>query len=399
MSDALVRDARILVGSVVLEHYDLIASGGRIAGVGPRGSIPAPAGAPVTDARGRLLVPGFIDLHTHGLHEHLADRSPEDVAAMAAILPRYGVTGFLPTLGPRPKGEDARFLATLARLRPRGARVLGFHLEGPFISLTGAFPAEVLGAADADRVRRLVDAASPHLAVFSVSPEFPGILDLLPLMRAGGAPVFMTHTRASVAQTVAAIEAGVRHATHFYDVFPVPPEVEPGVRACGAVEAVLADPRVSVDFILDGVHVDPVALRVALACKPAGFVCVITDANIGAGLAAGRYAGFGGTTVEVPGDGGPARLGPDSHLPGALAGSGLTMDRGFRNAIALGGVDLAGAAGLCSTSPARVLGMGGRLGTLSPGSEADMVLLEADLAVSRTWVGGELAYCREHGSH
>lgn len=393
MASELVRDVRVLRASAPpLEHQDILVTGGRIAAVGPAGSVAAPHDARLTDARGRILAPGFIDLHVHGLHEHLADRSPEDLASMAEILPRYGVTGFLPTLGPKPAGEDARYLAELARLPARGARVLGVHLEGPFLSVTGAFPREALGEADPDRVRALIRAASPYRAVFSVSPEFDGILELLPLMRASGAPVFMTHTRASVAETRAAIEAGVRHATHFYDVFPAPPETDPGVRPCGAVEAVLAEPRVSVDLILDGVHVDPVVLRMALRCKPPGGVCIVTDANIGAGLPAGRYAGYGGVIVEVPGGGGPARLSADSHLPGALAGSGLTMDQGFRNAIVLARVDPGTAAGLCSTAPAGVLSIGDRLGSLQAGHEADMVLLDADLTVARTWVAGEVVF-------
>ncbi len=138
----------------------------------------------------------------------------------------------------------------------------------------------------------------------SCSPE---ILNLIPLMRENDAAVFMTHTAANVKQTQDAIEAGARHATHFSDAFRSPPETDPGVRPCGAVEAILADERVSVDFILDGEHVDPVAVKMALACKGPDRVCLVTDANIGAGLPPGKYINYRGEEIEFTYSGGPAR--------------------------------------------------------------------------------------------
>jgi N-acetylglucosamine-6-phosphate deacetylase len=353
----------------------------------------AGCGTRTVDAAGGFLAPGFIDLHIHGTHRHLVDNGPADLTAMAALLPRYGVTGWLPTVCPSPPGEDAAFLRTLASAKPRGANVLGFHLEGPFLSITGALPKAALGSADPRRVQALMDAAGPYRAVFSISPEFKGILDLIPLMVRDGAPVFMTHTRAGVADTRAAIEAGARHATHFYDVFPVPEETDPGVRPCGAVEAILADPRVTVDFILDGVHVDPVALRMALQCKGPGGVCLVSDANVGAGLPPGRYA-FGEAEVEFTEPGGPARGTRNSPYPGCLAGSGLTLDRAVRNAFRWLGQDLPLAVRMASVNPAAVLNLETSKGRLAPGWDADLVLLSPDLDVEQTWVGGHSVYCK-----
>ncbi len=374
------------------ENQDVECTGPTITAIRPAGSYHPAEARKVVDGSGCSLAPGFIDLHIHGMHRHLANNTVEDYAAMSRILPRYGVTAYLPTIGPKPKGADAKYLASMASAQTTGARTLGFHLEGPFLSLTGAFPKEALGGPDPERVRMLVEAAEPYAAIFSVSPEFEGIMDLLPLMTAGGAPVFMTHTLADVQQTQAAIEAGVRHATHFYDVFPCPAERDPGVRPCGAVEAVLADERVSVDMITDGEHVDPTAIRMALHCKGPDRICVATDANIGAGLPPGRYEGFGGAAVEFAYAGGPARLTADSHFPGALAGSGLTMDRGLRNAMSLAGADLVQAVRMCSTNPAGVLGISDRKGAVEPGYDADLVLLDSNLQVIRTWVAGQEAY-------
>ena len=388
-----IENAAVVCGEKIVVGGGVDIENGRIVAVrGPGEAAARPADA-VVDAQGACLAPGFIDLHIHGLHEHLVDNGPEHLAAMAALLPRYGVTGWLPTVSPRPRGEDARFLQTLAQTRAPGATVLGFHLEGPFLALMGALPPEALGGPDPARVEALKAAAAPYPAVFSVSPELPGIADLVPLMHREGAPVFVTHTRASVRETQIAIEAGVRHATHFYDVFPVPPETDGGVRPCGVVEAVLADPRVTVDFILDGVHVDPVAVQMALQCKGPHGVCLVTDAMVGAGSPPGRHW-FGGEEVEFAAPGAPARKTENAKRPGGLAGSGLTLNIAVRNAVRLAGVSLPQAVRMASGNPARVLGLEGTHGMIAVGRSADLVLLDDDFNVVQTWISGESVYAR-----
>ncbi|MGI5869306.1 MAG: N-acetylglucosamine-6-phosphate deacetylase [Kiritimatiellia bacterium] len=366
---------------------------GRIVAIRKPGEKAAQPSETQIDAQGAYLAPGFIDLHIHGLHEFLVDNGPEHLAAIAKRLPRYGVTGWLPTVSPRPRGEDSQFLATLAQTQTTGAAILGFHLEGPFLAITGALPPEALGASDATRVTALQAAAAPYRAIFSISPEVPGIADWIPLMHRDGTPVFITHTRASVRQTQLAIEAGATHATHFYDVFPAPPETEPGVRPCGVVEAVMADPRVTVDFILDGIHVDPVAVQMALACKGPRGVCLITDAMVGAGSPPGRHH-FGGLEVEFAAPGAPARMTENARNPGSLAGSGLTMNLAVRNAVRLAGTTLPQAIRMASANPARVLGLAEATGALAVGRQADLVLLDDQFEVLQTWVFGESVYCK-----
>jgi len=388
----LIKNVAVVEPDAVLPSHAVVCREGKIEWVGPETDLaPAPAGA-VLDGGGAYLAPGYIDLHIHGTHEFLVDTGPDHVEGLCGVLPTYGLTGFLPTVCPRPKGEDARALASLAGVRPGGTQVLGFHLEGPFLTLTGALPPEALGTADPERVRALMDAAGPYAAVFSVSPDFEGILELIPIMREGGAPVFMTHTEADVQQTRAALEAGARHATHFYDVFPISPVSDPGVRPCGAVEAVLADARASVDFILDGEHVDPVAVKMALACKGPDRVCLITDANVGAGLPPARYQFTEADEVEFAYAGGPARGTENSRFPGGLAGSGLTLDRAVRNAVQMLGVSIPQAIRMGSTNPAKVLGLDRVKGVIKKGYDADMIMLDESLHVLRTWVKGECVF-------
>jgi len=388
MSRLVIENATVVTAEALVPDSTVVCEGGKITACQADGEVAVRTDDEVVDARGAYLAPGLIDLHVHGTGEFLIDNGPDDLAEMCRALPRYGVSSFLPAVCPRPAGEDAEFLASLAKVRSAGAEILGFHLEGPFLTHTGALPPEAIGTADPARVRALIEAAGPHRAVFSISPDFEGIVELIRIMSAGGEVVFMTHTGADVEQTQAAIEAGARHATHFYDVFYPPAETDPGVRPCGAVEAILADPRVSVDFILDNEHVDPVAVRMALACKGPGGVCLITDANVGAGLPPGRYQ-FGHEEVEFAYPGGPARLTENSRYPGRLAGSGLTLDLAVRNAVKLLGVDVPQAIRMAGANPARVLALDDRKGRIAEGYDADMIMLDESLNVLQTWIGGE----------
>lgn len=380
-NDQIAFKGLIVSDSEVVEGY-LITWGGTIIGIEK-----SPPGCEVIDLGESYIMPGFVDLHMHGIHRRLVDNGAEDLKEICRILPQYGVTGFLPTLAPRPKGEDAAFLSKLSKTETQGTQILGFHLEGPFLKITGALGAGAVSGADDERVQSLIHAAKPHKAIFSISPDVDGIEKLIPLMAENGTPVFMTHTAATVEQTQQAIALGVRHATHFYDVFPCPAVSEPGVRPCGAVEAILADERVSLDFILDGVHVDPVAVRMSLISKRKGpgKVCLITDANVGAGLEPGQFS-FGNIgDIYFAYKGAPARSVKDN----TLAGSGLTMDMALKNAVKWLDLDLVQASKLVSHHPAQVLGLGQKKGLLKEGYDADFVVLNDHLDVLQTWINGK----------
>ena len=375
---------KIVTENVIVSGY-LVLDGGKIADV----TLEKPQ-CEIEDRSDCYLLPGFIDMHIHGVHNFLVDDGPEALAGMCRTLPRYGVTGFLPTVSPSPMGQDSAYLKTLSATSPEGTHILGFHLEGPFLALTGAFNKDAIGGGGADRVNALIAAAKPYKCIFSISPDVDGIFDLIPIMAQDDTPVFMTHTAANVQQAQKAIELGARHCTHYYDVFPCPPVSEPGVRPSGIVEAVLADPRVSVDFILDGVHVDPIAVKMALVAKQSGpgSVCLITDANVGAGFQPGTYTfgNMGDICFDYPGA--PARSVKDH----TLAGSGLTLDVALRNAVKLLGLDLVAASKLLSYNPAKVLHLEKQKGLLASGYDADFVVLDGNLEVQSTWVSGKEFY-------
>lgn len=354
------------------------------------------------DATDAFVAPGFIDLHIHGTGEYRVDGGPDDLEGLIDLLPRYGVTGFLPTLVSHPDGEDRELLKTLSSRASEleasghpGARVHGFFLEGPFIALSGAGPRDIIGSPTEERIAGLIEAAHPYRAIFAASPELEGMIELLPSMAKDGTPVFLTHTAADVSETKRGIAAGISHATHFYDVFPCPAVTEPGARPCGAVEAVLADPTVTVDFILDGEHVEPVAVEMALVSKGPGGVSLVTDANVGAGLPPGEYTGLAGKRISFAYEGAPARAVDDGRAKGGLTGSGLTMDRAVRNAMSMLDLPMYQAVRMASANPAAVLGIDTSFGAVKAGATADLVVLESDGTVRATIAGGQITYRKE----
>lgn len=382
MQNFQIYNVNLVLPDRILKDYCIIVSDGKIKNIikDKQSNIDA------IDGKGNFLCPGFIDLHIHGTHDYLIDNGINDLENICKILPRYGVTGFLPTVCPLPKGKDANFLRSLSLSNCEGTKIYGFHLEGPFLTITGALPPEALGDADADRVNSLIEAAKPYKAIFSISPEIKNITKLLPLMVQNNTPAFITHTKANVEQTQKAIQAGACHATHFYDVFYHPDETDPGARPCGAVEAILADENVSVDFILDGEHVDPVAVKMALNCKGRDKVCLITDANIGAGSKPGVYK-FGKEKVNFEYPGAPARFVKNN----TLAGSGLTMNKAVKNAVEMLGVNLPLAVKMASDNPARVLRLE-NIGSIKIGNQADLILMNNKFEIVQTWIDGKCRY-------
>ena len=381
----------ILSGRVVSEG-SLIIDGGRIMAIEPRRV--DPAGATMVDATDCYVAPGFIDVHIHGLLGHDTLDGDGAVARIAALLPRYGVTAFCPTTvacGP----DDLRSVlrqVRQARIAPvaGSARVLPAHLESNFINpeYKGAQPADCLRRA-AERVgdgiysgRDILDviaACRPDVGIVTMAPELPGGIELVQALATAGHRVSLGHSGSDYDTAIEAIDAGARHATHLFN--RMTPMTH---RAPGLPGAVLAREEVTVELICDGYHVHPSMCRVAVAAKGPEGVVAITDATAGAGLKQGSRAHLGGRQIEV---GAQAAFLDD----GTLAGSTLTMNRAFRNIVTSFGSSLVDAALLCSTSPARTLGLSG-FGVLAEGSAADVVVLDRAFQVVRTFIGGQLAW-------
>lgn len=385
LSGALLLPDRVLApGTLVIEH-------GRIADL--RAGASAGAAAP----RDHHIVPGFVDVHVHGVEGRDTLDEGDAIADIAARLPRYGVTAFCPTTVACDPAALKRVLDAVraARARPpRGARVLPAHLESNFINpaYRGAQPLDCLrlppaGQSSApppdgfsgDDILREIDAARQEVGIVTLAPELPGGLDLIRHLTANGHRVSLGHSAATYEQALEAIDAGARHATHLFNRMPPLDH-----RAPGLAGAVLERGDIAAEIICDGYHVHPVMVRAAIAAKGVERMIAVTDGTAGSGMPVGTRARLGGRPITVA---------PRSAVldDGTLAGSVLTMDRAFRMLREMAGLTPADALRMCSTTPARALRLAG-MGVIEPGAHADLVVLNSRFEVVQTYVAGELVF-------
>ena len=381
----------------ILPNASLLIDGGRIAAVESNARVDA-AGAIIVETPECYIVPGFVDLHVHGVDGHDTLDEGDAVAQIASRLPRYGVTAFCPTTvacAPQALGTVLAQVARARAIRPKhSARVLPAHLESNFINpdYRGAQPAECLRLPSAPVDRRggdfsardildIIAGAGPDVGVVTLAPELPGGVDLVRTLVAAGTRVSLGHSGASLDEAMAAIDAGARHATHLFNRMAPMTHRAPGVAG-----AVLARDEVAAELICDGYHVHPAMSRIAIASKGVERLMAITDGTAGSGLAVGSSARLGGRRIRVT-----------EHAAalddGTLAGSTLTMDRAFRTIVTAFGFSVADAAMLCSTTPARELGVTG-VGVLAVDAHADVTVLDRDFRVMRTFINGQEVYAR-----
>ena len=385
---SIFRGATLVLPDRLAHGGTLVVEGERIADISAR---EAPG---VRDLTGHFIVPGFVDVHVHGVEGKDSLDGAGAVASIAALLPRYGVTAFCPTSVACTPSELRQLLRSVSAARERAlatsARVLPAHLESNFINaeFKGAQPQVCIcspgGRAEGQFTgREILDeiqAGQPDVGIITVAPEIDGVLDLIPELVAAGHRVSLGHSGATYEQAVAGIAAGARHATHLFNRMTPLHHRTPGLTG-----AVLESEAVAAEIICDGVHVHAAAIRTAVAAKGAAKIMAITDGTGGSGLPLGATARLGGRTITV---------GDAAYLAdGTLAGSVLTMDRAFRILVNDIGVSFVDAAHMCATTPCRELGLHG-LGVLSTGARADFVILDPDLAVVETYVAGSCAYAR-----
>ena len=389
-SRMLIENARILHPGGVSERGAILVEGGQIVAVGAP-TLDQAEGASRVDAGGRLLTPGLIDMHTHGIEDCRYDEA-EELIKGAAQLAKYGCTCLYPTLVATAADSFRTSLQAVAEALPQveGVCVPSLHLEGPFVAFTGAGCVTTPG--DLKLLEDLLAAAHGRVGIMSLSPEVDNILPIIERLGELGIVPFLTHTGADLEQTQRALDAGARHATHFYDVFYPQPETDLGVRPVACVEAILADRRATVDFICDGVHVEPTAIRMSLLCKGWENVMLITDSNIGAGLPPGDYETPWGFSVHVHPEK-AARIIGDHKFAGALAGSALTMNLGMANLHDWFGDEFTSEQlwALGTANPARLMGLRNK-GRLAVGADADLVLWNDEFVPAATWVGGRLVF-------
>ena len=326
-------------------------------------ALSAPAGARIVDLPGGFVSPGFVDLHVHALDGHgLVGEGTPDVLGLSRALARRGVTGFLATMVSAPVEEVQAVLCGLP-YNTAGARCLGVHLEGPWLSAeqAGAQPHQALRLPDLAVLEAFIAAGPP--AMLTLAPELAGAAALIRRATEAGVVVSLGHSSATYDQAAEAVDAGARHITHCFNAMRSLHHRDPGLAG-----AALDLDAVTVEAIADGVHLHPAVVRLLWrACGP-GRMCLVSDA----------------VDLDLPGIG-AARL-----LDGTLAGSRIGLDAAVRNVVGWG-VPLADALTMASTTPAAVVG---HRHVLEAGACADLVLLDAGLDVVMTVVEGRVVWER-----
>jgi N-acetylglucosamine-6-phosphate deacetylase len=412
----------VLTGAVlvlpdrVLSPGTIIIEGDRIAEI--RAEVPSGGSHPYFAFHGHYILPGFIDIHVHGVEgvDSLDLVEGGAIREIARRLPRYGVTAFCPTTVACGPGALRRVLSEVKSARearaPDAARVLPAHLESNFINpeYMGAQPAACLrsasGAAHSahgEQHARLSAEGSPDdftaadicaeiersasdVGIVTMAPEVDGGLDLIEWLTARGHCVSLGHSGASYEQALDGVAAGARQATHLFNRMPPMHH-----RAPGLAGAVLRTDEVAAEIICDGFHVHPALIRATIAAKRPSRVCAITDGTAASGLPAGARASLGGRSIS-------AVQSVAVLENGTMAGSVWTMDRAFQVLVGSVGISLVDAATVCATTPARELGLAG-LGVLAAGGLADLVVLDPDFTVVQTYVAGRLTYARSAVPH
>jgi N-acetylglucosamine-6-phosphate deacetylase len=382
-----ITNATIHTPDRVIERGSVVVDGGRILAVRPSGDTPAAAGVTTLDAGGGILAPGFIDLQLNGAFGHDFTADPAAIWQVAAGLPRYGVTAFLPTIITSPLEQVEAAMRVVTGGQPtgfRGAAPLGVHAEGPFLNpkKKGAHNQQYLRPPDAGAVARWSPAAGMRLV--TIAPELPGALDVIRTLSARGVVVSTGHSMATFEEAVAGFDAGARYGTHLFNAMP-----SLGHRDLGLPGALLADGRMTVGFIADGVHTHRAIIDLVWRMLGPKRLNLVTDAMAALGMPPGRHR-LGEYDVIV--DATSCRLDDGSPAGSVLAGSILEMDQALRNLIAITGCSLGDALETMTMTPARLLGVEGERGRVAAGYVADMVLLSPDLRVQTTIASGEVVY-------
>jgi len=382
----LLRGARLVLPDRVAEGASLLLSGGRVARVG---DVEGSGGARVLELHGLTVYPGFVDVHIHGaVGVDTLEAGDEDLHRVARFLAREGVTAWLPTLVPAPVEDYRRAVAAVEALmrgegrRPPAARAVGVHYEGPCVNrgqcgaLRTAYFRDFATGRELEDLPTLEGAGAAHM--MTLAPEVEGGVELVAELARRGWVASVGHTRADLSTLERARAAGARHMTHFLNAMSPLHHREPGPIGWG-----LLQDDVTVDLIADGVHSDPLMLRLVMRCKTPARVSLISDAVAPAGLGDGEYKVWGETITVA--------AGRTRNERGSIAGSVISMLDAVRAALSLG-LSEPEAARVASLNPARLVGVDNDCGSIEEGKRADLTALDADGRVRLTIVGGRVAY-------
>ena len=384
MPETIVIKGNVLTPREQIGGGSVVVEDGRIAEVSEG---KAPQGR-VLDFEGCYVVPGFVDIHVHGgAGEDVMDASDGGLDRLSLFLAAGGVTSFLATTNTDSHERTlkaVREIGEAAKRGTKGARLLGLHMEGPYISMerSGVQNRAHIRLPALDELGQASLEAGGSLRMVTLAPEVDGALEAVRWLASRGIVPAAGHTDATYDEARAGIEAGIRHASHLFNGMRSLHHREPGL-----VGAALDDERVTVELIADCYHIHPAVLRIVARLKGAGRTALVSDSIAAAGLPDGDYS-LGGIKVAV-------RHGKSLLESGTLAGSTIRLCDAVRNMVEKADVPLREAVEMASTTPARVAGAADRKGSIASGMDADITVLDRGLSVMLTMVEGRVVYEKE----
>jgi N-acetylglucosamine-6-phosphate deacetylase len=382
--DILFKNGAVVLADTVLFKSDVLVKEDTIADVGT--DLRTPRNAEVIDASGHHIAPGFIDVHIHGASGQMFELADKNgYAQIAALLAQHGTTGFLATLAVMPHDSTLSAIETAKSFSKdaAGARLLGIHMEGPYLSpeAAGAQIISAMRPPSLDELSEYRKTAGEFLKIMTLAPELDGALEVISALRENNIVAAAGHSNATFDEIREAVRAGLTHISHTFNAMRGLHHREPGV-----VGAALAMDALTTEIICDGHHVHPAAVDVVLRCKPRDKVVFITDAVAALGLPEGDHD-FLGMPVLVK-DGAVRLKGSDN-----LAGSVLTLDVAVKNVFEwYGTIALREIFMMASLNPARLIGMEGSKGQIAVGKDADIILMNERFEIALTMIEGKIVY-------
>ncbi|MGB5165101.1 MAG: N-acetylglucosamine-6-phosphate deacetylase [Woeseiaceae bacterium] len=379
MPEMLLSNCRLFDGRQLHDDLDVVIEAGRIREILARGA-PRKSSGKVVDLGGELLAPGFIDLQVNGGGGALFNAAPtiETLRTITTAHRAFGTTACLPTLiSDDPEVMRQAIDAVSTAMQDSMPGVLGIHLEGPHLNaeFRGVHDAAFMRPLDDDALQLLTSLAAGR-TLLTIAPETVPA-ETIAALCAAGVTVFGGHSAATFAQARVALDAGMSGFTHLFNAMTPLKSREPGM-----VGAALDDAESYVGIIADGYHVHPATLRVAIRAKTRGKVCLVTDAMPVVGATATSFDLYGQTITATDGR--------CVTAAGVLAGSSIGMCDAVRNTVRFGGVELGEALRMASAYPATAIGVDDDMGFVGPGYRANLVTLDADLNVTRSWIDGDM---------
>lgn len=387
---SVLQGGDVVTPSEVISPGEVVIEGGRVSRVGKVASASSHPKASLFELpAGAMVLAGFIDIHMHGLGRF--DTRGQGIKGIAKLEPMYGTTGFLPTLASATYQQYLDFLREVEETMElnEGARVLGAHLEGPYINpaARGAMDERFLVLPEKKEYERLMEKGNNILKLMSLSPELPGAIELIRTLRKNKIVASAGHSTADEKQMRQAIDAGLRHLCHLFNASRKMSDKEPGVRYPGFSEMCLALGGFTAEIICDTVHVHPLLVRLAARALGVDNIVAITDSMRGTGLPDGTYLSSDGRKFYTR-RGDAARLVVDNKI----IGSTLTMNIALKNLVEKCGFSLPEASRITSLNPARVIGLQDSLGSIEPGKLADIAVLNPEFECLMTLREGRPIY-------